>query len=449
MKNLPDKVALYAKKHGMDLKCRMIVGLSGGSDSVTMLHILKSLGAAPVCIHVNHMIRGDEADRDEDFCRKLCEADNIEFHSYKVDIPALCKSGKKGTEETARDERRRILFFAANEFGCTTVALAHNANDRAETLLFNLARGSGVRGLGSITPKREENGINIIRPILCLTKAEILSYIEEFGLTYVTDSTNADTDYTRNYIRNVLLPSFERVNNAYISNMTTAADNASEADGFITDEALKYLDEHKTAKAADISSLHPALQKKILYLLCEKKCGHAPEAKHLQIICDFTKDCENGKRLQLPFGVDVTADNGCIEFITRTNPAEYHIPLHCGINEINGKDRVIFVEYKTEAEPIETYADIYKTVKRILLSSDTVISDLYVRARKDGDKYVYGNMTHSVKKLLSDKKVPSSLRGDYPVICDKNGILCVPPFSPRDGCKKDGGLFLTYCECFK
>ena len=448
MKNKTDivfeKVKAYAADNGIELDGKIAVGLSGGADSVSLLLLLLQAGASPVCVHVNHMIRGEEADRDERFCRELCAGLGVPFHAYCVDIPALSKKRRTGTEETARTERKRILSDAAAEFGCEKIALAHNKNDRAETFIFNTARGTGIKGLGSIRPKRVENGITYIRPILCLSKDEILSYLSERGQSYVTDSTNADTDYTRNYIRGVVLPSYERINPSYLSNINRAAELAAEADEFIDECAEKFISAGVFNKSA-FTTLHPAVLKRVLCTMYENECGEALNEVHLSAVTDFIPSAENGQRLELPKSTDFICENGQFRFIKRVLRLNYCIKLVPGENDICIKKCKIFVENVNSASSYSSYINVYKKVKRIKLSSD-IIKDVFVRNRRDGDGIKYGGMTHTVKKILSEKKIPSSLRPDYPVICDKDGVLFVPPFAVRDGCAGDGQIYLTYCE---
>ena len=441
-----EKFAAYAEQNNICFDGRILLGLSGGADSVSLLLLLLQSNAAPVCVHVNHMIRGAEADRDEDFCRTLCKKYGVEFYAYHVNVPELAKTRHTGTEETARDERRRILLSAAKEYGCDKIALAHNKNDRAETLLFNLARGTGVKGLGSIRPVRDEDGFIVIRPLLCLNKEEILLYLKEKNQDHIFDSTNGDTDYTRNYIRQSVMPLFERINPAYLSNINKAAELCCETDGFITEYAEKFISEHRKPDKASLYSLHPAAFKKVFSLLYEKKCGEALSEKHLQLICDFVGCAENGQKLQFPCGTDLICENGGFVFITRTQPLEYDVKLESGENTVPGRNCRIFVENENSAVPLDAYINIYRIVKRIKISSDIIKNGIYVRNRRISDSIRYGNMTHSVKKLLSEKKIPSSSRADYPVIYNKNGLIFVPPFAAADGIRGDEKIYLTYCE---
>jgi tRNA(Ile)-lysidine synthase len=185
---------------------RVLCGLSGGADSVAMLLILESLktelGFELRAAHVNHMLRGAEAERDADFCRELCARKNIAFSLLRGDAARLAREKKLGLEEAARDLRYALLKDERISLGFNKIATAHNADDNLETVLINLSRGAALRGISGISPV---NG-DIIRPILPLTKKETVSLVSEFGESFVLDSSN-ETDFCRrNKIRHNVIP---------------------------------------------------------------------------------------------------------------------------------------------------------------------------------------------------------------------------------------------------
>jgi len=185
---------------------KILIGLSGGPDSVFLIHFLKKyskkfkidIGA----LHINHQLRGKDADKDEQFCKKLCEKLSVEFYSVKKDVKAYSKDKKISIEAAGRKIRYNEYERILKEKGYNKIATAHNADENAETVLLNLIKGSGLRGLSGIPPKRN----NIIRPVLCLTKEEILLYLKENKIKYRTDLTNFTDDAERNYLRNKVIP---------------------------------------------------------------------------------------------------------------------------------------------------------------------------------------------------------------------------------------------------
>ena len=205
-KKISEAVSCYGMEKMLE---GAIVGFSGGADSSAVLHYLKDRCACVLAVHINHMIRGEEADRDELFCKSMAEKYGVEFLAVRVDVPSLAKERKKGLEETARDERYRVfgeLIQKNPQYKC--IVTAHNANDNGETVIFNLARGSGANGISGIKPVSG----NVVRPLIYCTREDIIKYCLDNNIEYVTDSTNSDTDYTRNNIRHNILPQLLSIN---------------------------------------------------------------------------------------------------------------------------------------------------------------------------------------------------------------------------------------------
>ena len=201
-----------AKKYSMtETGDEVIAALSGGADSVCLLLALnelkETLGIKLSAIHVNHCLRGNESDRDEQFCRDLCGRLRIPLICGRFNVKEEAENRKISTELAARDIRYR--FFQENSSG-KKIATAHTANDNAETVIFNLARGTGTKGIAGIPPVRG----NIIRPLINVTRSQIENYLKEKNQEYVTDSTNLTDDYTRNIIRHIVIPVIEQINSS-------------------------------------------------------------------------------------------------------------------------------------------------------------------------------------------------------------------------------------------
>ena len=240
-----DKVKDFVKENEMLARnCAVIAGVSGGNDSMTMLHLLRRLREIwhfhLQVVHVNHGIRGAEADRDQRMVETVCTESNIPCSVYRYDVPELSVKWKLGTEETGRIVRRQAFDAETHkcrkQYAVVRTALAHNKNDLAETMLHHLARGTGLRGLCSLKPVNGE----VIRPLLCLERREIDDYIRECGIPSVLDSTNLEDEYTRNRIRRHLLPVMEReINAKTVEHMAETSRLLSEAEEFLTDEAAQ------------------------------------------------------------------------------------------------------------------------------------------------------------------------------------------------------------------
>ena len=186
---------------------KILTAVSGGADSVALLRVLAALGCNCIAAHCNFHLRGDEADRDEAFVRKLCHDLGIELRCTDFDVDAYKKSHGVSTEMACRELRYEWFERQRAALGCSVIAVAHHRDDNIETFFLNLVRGSGITGLAGIKPC---NG-KIVRPLLDSSRDEILNYLETLGQDYVTDSTNLENDYARNKIRNVLLPEISRL----------------------------------------------------------------------------------------------------------------------------------------------------------------------------------------------------------------------------------------------
>lgn len=192
----------------------VLAGLSGGADSVCLLHFLRYLAQekhfALAAVHVNHGLRGADALADQRFCKKLCAELNIPFFCEKVNVKKLAKELNLSPEHAARKARYEAFVKVARAWGATKLALGHHLDDQAETVLLNLLRGTKAKGLAGIPLCRPlAQGVEIIRPLLCITRAETEAYIQNNGLSFVTDQTNSDDAFTRNWVRGTLLPTLE------------------------------------------------------------------------------------------------------------------------------------------------------------------------------------------------------------------------------------------------
>ena len=232
------RIAGYMKENHMtEAGYTVLAGVSGGSDSMLMLTILrelqKPLDFKLAAVHVHHGIRGQEADRDRAFVEQICEEWGIPCHVFHYDVPALSRKWKLGEEETGRLVRREAFDKAAHSYTDQKVriALAHNQEDLAETMLHNLCRGTGLRGLCTMRPTAEK----IIRPILCLNRGEIADFLEKYQIPHIQDSTNLCDEYTRNRIRHHILPALEQgINPKATAHMAETAFRLSQAEDYLT-----------------------------------------------------------------------------------------------------------------------------------------------------------------------------------------------------------------------
>lgn len=235
----------------------VVVGLSGGPDSVFLLYALHTLqprmGFTLWAVHVHHGIRGAEADRDESFSEKLCAKLDIPFQAVHVAAPAYAAQHGLSLEEAARILRYEALEAARQQLGQTRaawIAVAHHLDDQAETVLHNLVRGAGLRGLAGMENRRN----HVIRPLLSIKREDILKWLEQNNIPYVTDSTNADPHYTRNRIRSTVMPELREINPEASAHIAHSAALLREADAYFHALALQYVDAHATLTVAPDSA---------------------------------------------------------------------------------------------------------------------------------------------------------------------------------------------------
>ncbi|MBQ7907457.1 MAG: tRNA lysidine(34) synthetase TilS [Clostridia bacterium] len=409
-----------------DIYDSVIVGFSGGADSSALVHYLKSRTKNLLCVHINHMIRGEEAIRDEFFCKNICKEYGVKFASFRVDIPLLAEERHQGLEQTAREERYRIfrgLLQQNPEYKC--IATAHNANDDAETVIFNLTRGTAAKGIGGIRPVVDK----VMRPLILATREEIMEYCRAHEIKYVKDSTNEDVDYTRNYIRHQVVPALEKINPSFVEAVSRLAQTATWDREYFDKIVSKIFEENKIEDKIDldlIKTLEPPICSRVL----QRMSGDRLDYKSIQACLKLLSEGGVGKKINLPQGISFKLERGYAHFVETKNleKKEFCVKIKEGLNKIKAVNYIIGLN--TEEIPLG-----YTEIDRISLSSDAVSGQLYVRNKEDGDTIFQGKMTKKLKTIMCAKHIPSHKRDKIPLICDDNGILCVPRLVTRDGVK--------------
>ena len=415
---------------------RLLIALSGGADSVAMLRLFLSFQdkESIVCCHVHHGIRGEEADRDLDFCRTLCLRLGVVFHAVRVDVPAECERQKTGTEETARKLRYAALERVAKEQGCSLIATAHNADDHLETVLFHLARGSGSLGMQGIAPRRGD----IIRPMLSLTKAEILDYLAAIGQDFVEDSTNGCDAYTRNFIRHTILPAMRQIN------PEAARASLSMSDALRQDE--DFLCSLLPENSENTEALPPVLQMRCLRRAYLRSGGRGAGREHYLALCRLANKGRQGEKLSLPGGVTARRFGAGVRFEPTLRQKK------------RGEDGEIFpvlrqndicLSHSPQIRLLdcESGQKVYNLSTISPVSSTIMSGSLYWRYRREGDTLRLGGMTRKVKELLRALGLTEAQRAEYPIVCDQKGPLWVPGYPVRDDMRAVNGdacCFLQY-----
>ena len=225
MKKTEEKIRLFIGQYGLlKEKARVVVGVSGGSDSVCLAYVLNKLGYEVIAVHCNFHLRGKESMRDELFVEELCNKFGLTYRKIDFDTESYAVQHKISIEMAAREQRYTVFRNIKEECGAEAVAVGHHQDDNAETMILNLVRGTGIKGLCGIQPK---NG-DIVRPLLCITRQDVLSYLQKAGLEYVTDNTNAEDIYARNKVRLNVMPLLESINTGALYNITSTIENLNE-----------------------------------------------------------------------------------------------------------------------------------------------------------------------------------------------------------------------------
>ncbi|MBE6573607.1 MAG: tRNA lysidine(34) synthetase TilS [Ruminococcaceae bacterium] len=404
---------------------KIVVAFSGGADSVALLHYLNKKGLRPSAIHVNHGIRGDEADGDEDFCRDFCEKNSIPFCAVHIDVPAEAKKRGEGLEETARKMRYAEIEMLMEKQGIAKAATAHHADDNIETVLFNISRGSGIKGAGGIPPVRDR----YIRPLIECSRDEILAYCKENSLEYVTDSTNSDTDYTRNFIRHEIAPLLKRINPELCSAFTRFSSHARR-DNELLDTMAR--DIPSDISRGELISLHPALLTRFIYLRCDE-LSYIPNSKSVDQLISALSMGNEYKRVDMGAGITAVCDRQRLYFIRdKKEDSLDPVILKKGKNSLGYYGNIYIAE---DSEQWKAVCESVSITAHTKLSKDNISGEITARSRLDGDSYRCGGMTRSLKKLYNSKKLTVTQRNRLPVICDKEGIVWIPGFMPRDSVK--------------
>ncbi len=421
----------------------VLVGLSGGADSTALLHILCSLreklGFELYAAHLNHGIRTEqyqnEADRDEQFCKKLCSSLGVKLFVEHLDIPSLSAFSGRSLETEAREARYSFFAKVMNENNIPILATAHNADDNLETQILNLCRGCGTDGLCGIPRSRELKGVKngiIIRPMLSVTKSEIFEYCRQNGLEYVTDSTNGEDECTRNIIRHRVIPELLSLFPAAHRASTRLSQAAIEDTEQLEAEAQKIFSEWSDKiDIRKLNALSPAIKKRIIRFAYSKVSDETLEEVHLSALCELCASNKEGSALSLPglMRAKICVGELIFEKDIKKEPLarpDYNIKLKLGSNILENTDFAVMVE--TDDASIDTLfekGDAY-TLYACAELYGVDASALFAKNRQSGDSIRDGGMSKKIKKLMCDKKVALADRELLPLIYEGDELIYVP-----------------------
>ena len=398
----------------------IVCAVSGGADSVCLLHWLarlrEELGFSLTAAHYNHQLRGAESQRDEEFVRSfVCKCcPDVPLVVGRGDVTAQASQTGTGLEETAREMRYTFLQKTAAQVGAPFIATAHTADDNAETVLLHLLRGSALRGLTGISPRRD----NILRPLLTTRRNEVEEYLQIYGLPHVEDSSNTDERFARNRVRRQLIPLLEQMQPQVVSHLNQTARHLSADEDYLCALARQALPElipipgGLSVPAIAIAHQPDVLSTRMVRHLLDKlnENGGKCSAVHLHSVIRLCRGNDPSARSSLPGGVVARRSYDRLELVREESaslPAPIPLPLPGQLTLPWGTITVRRTTYEKNAQ----------TPHSFYLSCAKVAFGLNVRSRLTGDELARPNRPHrSVKKLLIDEKCPRFARDSVPVL---------------------------------
>lgn len=409
----------------------VVVGVSGGADSICLLNVLADMGVHVVACHLNHSIRlTGTAERDADFVRAECKRLGVEYRLKKVDIPAISKEQHLTEEEAGRIERYKFFNEVGQELspGRYKIATGANLNDCVETLLMRLARGTTVSGLAGIP---HVNG-NIIRPLLDTNRDDIEKYLAEHKLTHITDETNLETEFTRNKVRLELIPYIKgnlnpNFMNTMVNNMKSYKEDAEYIDMQVEEAYEKYVDGNRIFRNG-LNSLHRSISKRVLFKAIKKFIGSESISFNGVILDNIIDGLDKT-------GKTFVVDKNCVVYIDRN-----YVVLKDSMEEDNNAKQFAFGMFTTDAEYYNKGKKVIKVTEVVatteIENTENVVylpyeefagREFTVRTPMSGDRYIikYEVMSQKLQKLLNDKKVDSSKRKELMVLACGNEVFSV------------------------
>ena len=397
---------------------RVLVALSGGADSMALLHVLLSLREEYrlhiAAAHYHHGIRGEEADRDEGFVRGACETLGVPLTVGRGDVPKQAKASGLGLEECAREMRYAFLEQAAQG---AFIATAHTISDCEETFLFNLSRGASLHGLTAIPPVRGR----IIRPLIDCSRDEIEEYCRENGIDYITDSTNASDAYTRNRLRHRVVPELKACNPAFDAAFSRLLDGLREDDELLGELAQSVLDRAQTETGYRVEALlgvHPSLQKRAVAAAVTALTGTKPEQFHILKVCGLL---HTGGDVQVNGGASLRVRGGLL--YRKPEQAEsWSQPALGGENRL--PVGTVLVELYQEVSQIK----IEKFNQDLLdncIDYDTINGKLVFSSLREGDtlRLAGRGVTKPLRRLLAEQGIEAEKRANVILLRDDDGVL--------------------------
>lgn len=440
-------VSFINTHHLLEENAHIVAGLSGGADSVCLTLFLKRYceekGGSLTAVHINHKLRQEAAEADASFAERFCEEQGIPCRMETVDVRALAAELHISEEEAGRTARyQAFVRIAKEEKGI--IAVAHHMNDNAETVLLNLVRGAGIRGLTGMKPENRMEGCRLIRPLLFADREQIEAYLKERDIPFCTDSTNADLSYARNRIRHAVLPELSKVNSRAAEHICRSAQSLYEIEAYLEKETEKKREHILSAEKGEVrirltelEKEEPLFAKRIVYRGIALAAGAEKDitAEHVAAVLSLA-GLQSGRRISLPYGLTALRvyDEICLakEEETERDPApDVEIPKEALGEEAvqiplpGGRMAVLTV---VPAGPENRERLIKKNTYTKAFDYDKIVGVIKVGKKVPGDRIVLKNGTKTLKKLFTDEKIPADKRAEVLLFKDAESVFWVVPF---------------------
>lgn len=427
MDNLIEEAVI---KYGM---CKngdnIIVALSGGADSVCLLHnfisIREKYNLDISACHVNHSLRGAEADLDMRFCEQLCSSLGIALYTKTVDVHAVAGKMGVGCEEAGRNVRYEFFDFLSKKYQAK-IATAHNSNDNLETTVYNLTRGTLLRGLSGIPKIRG----SIIRPLILTSREDIESYCSKNGLDYVTDSTNLQDDFNRNKLRHRVVPCLKEINPSVENTVLRMNESLSEISEYLTEAAEALLsasyEQGRGYRSADLCKAHRVILKEATAVLLRKQGYAGFSAGTLE---DIIKIIHSGGKLDLTGSLTAVNKQGYFRIVdtsnTREQPFDREVDLKNLAVGYEQKHTIAYNNRTLTLSCVKISRKIEKSSFKNIVDSGIMESNIKLRTRRAGDRMRLPGrgVGKSLKKLMNELKIPEEKRSSLLLIADGSEVL--------------------------
>ena len=446
-----DKVLEAIKQHKLiDEKDVIVIGLSGGPDSVCLLHILTtircSMGIEIIAVHVNHMLRGEESDEDETYVKELCDRLEVPLKVFKIDISKISKERGLSLEEAGREERYKLFDLIANSVAANKIAVAHNKNDQAETVLMNIIRGTGLDGLRGMDFSREK----IIRPLLGIEREEIEKYCIKHGLNPRTDSSNLECVYTRNRIRLNLIPYIQKLFNIDIVHNINKMSGLLKDDSDYIEHCMNGLLSKSLAGSENgevllnlkfLNNCHIAAKKRIIRKFIKQVKGNIRgiENIHIENVIDMIENGRVSTELHLPGGIRVSRSYNTLKIYTYSKEpclVDFSIRIN-----IPGKTIITELGKYIEASVIDDFsleelgsANNNNSSTTQFFDYELVCKGINLRRRRVGDifKPFRSSGTKKLKEYFIDSKIPKEDRDRIPLVTLESEVIWIIGYKISD-----------------